>query len=73
VANRGAADRIHLVIDCLVNDWLRDWFSRALVFHSEICRDPKVTREMIERFRMMNTPTSLQLAAELEQELSGAS
>ena len=24
VANRGAADRIHLVIDCVVNDWLRE-------------------------------------------------
>jgi ribosomal protein S18 acetylase RimI-like enzyme len=24
VANRGAADRIHLVVDCVVNDWLRD-------------------------------------------------
>ena len=24
VANRGTTDRIHLVIDCVVNDWLRD-------------------------------------------------
>jgi GNAT superfamily N-acetyltransferase len=24
VANRGPTDRIHLVIDCVVNDWLRD-------------------------------------------------
>ena len=24
VANRGAADRVHLVIDCTVNDWLHD-------------------------------------------------
>jgi ribosomal protein S18 acetylase RimI-like enzyme len=24
VANRGTEDRIHLVIDCVVNDWLRD-------------------------------------------------
>lgn len=24
VANRGTADRIHLVIDCVVNDWLRE-------------------------------------------------
>ncbi len=24
VANHGTADRIHLVIDCVVNDWLRD-------------------------------------------------
>jgi hypothetical protein len=26
VANRGATDRVHLVIDCTVNDWLRRWF-----------------------------------------------
>lgn len=24
VANRGSTDRIHLVIDCVVNDWLRE-------------------------------------------------
>lgn len=24
VANNGSADRIHLVVDCVVNDWLRD-------------------------------------------------
>jgi hypothetical protein len=24
VANRGATDRVHLVIDCVVNDWLRE-------------------------------------------------
>ncbi len=24
VANRGTADRIHLVVDCVVNDWLRE-------------------------------------------------
>jgi hypothetical protein len=23
VANRGATDRVHLVIDCAVDDWLR--------------------------------------------------
>jgi aspartyl/asparaginyl beta-hydroxylase (cupin superfamily) len=24
VANRGTSDRIHLVVDCVVNDWLRE-------------------------------------------------
>jgi hypothetical protein len=28
VANHGATDRVHLVIDCEVNDWLRGWFER---------------------------------------------
>lgn len=29
VANLGTTDRIHLVVDCVVNDWLRDQFSAA--------------------------------------------
>jgi hypothetical protein len=24
IANRGQSDRIHLVVDCVVNDWLRE-------------------------------------------------
>jgi ribosomal protein S18 acetylase RimI-like enzyme len=34
VANRGAADRIHLVIDCVVNDWLRDLLLAAAASNS---------------------------------------
>ncbi|HLX60062.1 MAG TPA: aspartyl/asparaginyl beta-hydroxylase domain-containing protein, partial [Planctomycetota bacterium] len=30
VANRGATDRIHLVIDTMVNDWMRNLFAQAL-------------------------------------------
>ena len=29
VANRGTADRIHLVIDCVLNEWLRDLLRSA--------------------------------------------
>lgn len=29
IINRGNADRIHLVMDCEVNDWLRDLFNAA--------------------------------------------
>lgn len=28
VANRGRTDRVHLVIDATLNDWLRDWLLR---------------------------------------------
>jgi len=28
-ANRGSADRVHLVVDCVVNDWLRDMLLAA--------------------------------------------
>jgi hypothetical protein len=30
VSNRGTADRVHLVIDAEVNDWLRDVFARGI-------------------------------------------
>jgi hypothetical protein len=73
VANCGDADRIHLVVDCRVDDWLRELFARATIFHSVIRRDPQMIREMIARFRQMNTSTSLRMAEELERELSGAS
>jgi hypothetical protein len=29
VANRGAEDRVHLVIDAVVNDWVTALFERA--------------------------------------------
>ena len=29
VANRGATDRVHLVIDCIANDWLKDRLAAA--------------------------------------------
>ncbi len=73
VANRGNADRIHLVVDCQTDDWLREVFARATLFHSKIRRDPKELMEMIGRLREMNTPTSLRMAEELERERAGAS
>ena len=72
VANRGETDRIHLVVDCAVNDWVREWFSTAELFHSEIRRDPRETRQMIDLLRSMNTPASLAIVAQLEEELADA-
>ena len=31
VANRGTTDRIHLVIDCVMNPWLDAFFAEAMV------------------------------------------
>lgn len=31
VVNQGATDRVHLVIDCVVNDWVRELFAAAAV------------------------------------------
>ena len=70
VANRGECDRIHLVVDCSVDDWLRERFAQAEIFYSEIRRDPGELRQMIELLRAMNTPTAQAIIAELEEELS---
>ena len=72
VANRGACDRIHLVVDCGVDDWLRERFAAAAIFHSEIRRDPREARQMIGMLRAMDTPAARAIIAQLEEELSGA-
>lgn len=72
VANHGASDRIHLVVDCGVDDWLRAQFAAAEISYSIIRRDPKEARQMIEHLRAMNTPTADAIVAQLEEELSGA-
>ncbi|MEO8507629.1 MAG: aspartyl/asparaginyl beta-hydroxylase domain-containing protein [Betaproteobacteria bacterium] len=72
VANRGDADRIHLVVDCVVDDGLRERFARAECAYSTVRRDPQQTRQMIDLLRAMNTPTSLALIARLEAESSDA-
>jgi hypothetical protein len=38
VANRGTSDRIHLVIDCVVNDWLREVLTRESAGATEAAR-----------------------------------
>ena len=70
VTNRGTTDRIHLVVDCQVDDWLRAQFDRAEIFYSVIRRDPRELRAMIERLRVMNLPASPELIAQLEAELA---
>lgn len=69
VANHGDAERIHLVVDCGVNNWLRDRFAAAKISYSVIRRDPGELRQMIEHLREMNTPTSFAIIAQLEEEV----
>jgi len=70
VANRGATDRIHLVVDCVVDDWLRAQFARAEISYSAQRRDPKELRQMIARLREMNLPAAPAIIAQLEEELA---
>jgi aspartyl/asparaginyl beta-hydroxylase (cupin superfamily) len=75
VQNNGLTDRVHLVIDCQVNDWLREELTRlaALQKHIEAeeapIQDKGAKQNMIDELRRMNTPVALELAAKLENEL----
>jgi hypothetical protein len=69
VANRGNADRVHLVVDCGVDDWLRDRFAEAERSYTNGRRDPREARQMIARLRELNTATARAIIAQLESEL----
>ena len=57
VQNRGMTDRVHLVIDCQLNDWLRDLISQGEAsageessyeaFHRQVLQEPALQEELI--------------------------
>lgn len=74
VRNASPVDRVHLVIDATVDDWLRELMADpACGPRSEADPmdqfDEAVKREMAARFRAMGTPTALRLAEDLERRL----
>ena len=75
LANRGSSDRIHLVIDGLVNDWVSQLFERSdlpVKKESEIAEGPdeKTTREIILNLRSQHNETANRLADEMEAALN---
>lgn len=78
IANRGKTDRIHLVIDGLVNDWVNELFNSSRVLlrkegdEKEPIEDENTLREMIYHLRSMNTPAGEKLANEMEARLHAA-
>jgi hypothetical protein len=75
INNFSDIDRIHLVIDAKVNDWIKELFAGDdILVKKEVAEpDPHDTatkKGMIEQFRAMNTPTGHRLADELEKQLS---
>lgn len=74
ISNNSPVNRIHLVIDAIVNDWVIDLFnSPAITVRKEIADnsgqyDDRTKAEMIRHFREMNTETSNRMADELEKE-----
>ncbi|GGG79192.1 aspartyl/asparaginyl beta-hydroxylase [Parapedobacter pyrenivorans] len=69
VHNKGTTDRIHLVIDCQVNDWLRGLFDRADKQTKTEDVDVALQKQVIAALRLQDTPTATQLADRLENEL----
>lgn len=68
VANKGETDRIHLVIDCKVNDWIKEVFNKGEISEKAYTENQAHTKHVIEELRLQNTLISNQLADKLERE-----
>jgi len=73
VHNAGATDRIHLVIDCIANDWLKQLLGAPGLYRKEAASvwpdrhfSPEEQERIIAELRRLNTPAALQQAAALE-------
>jgi hypothetical protein len=69
VSNNSSSDRIHLVIDCRVNDWLAQLItsSENIAFKKEVVDDNLLN--MIKHLRWQNTVQSNTMADELEEKV----
>jgi Aspartyl/Asparaginyl beta-hydroxylase len=74
VRNEGAADRIHLVVDVLVNDWIKELFARPGLYKKEIAGLPTPRHtaaeleQIIRELERNGTPAAVQLAASMRQQ-----
>ncbi|MEI2739136.1 MAG: aspartyl/asparaginyl beta-hydroxylase domain-containing protein [Chitinophagaceae bacterium] len=75
VSNLGTTDRVHLVIDCKVNDWIKKIFSENALVRKEISDEelkprysPEEKLRIIQQLRLMNTDTGNELADKMETE-----
>jgi len=67
VSNNSDSDRIHLVVDCKVNDWITNliYTSPQVSFKKEAVDDNLLN--LIKHLRLQNTETSNKLADELDE------
>jgi len=77
LANKGSEDRIHLVVDCIVNDWLQGVFNECIAKTELKERDitlqqRNTTLQIISELRRRADSTSVKLADELERQLNEA-
>jgi len=73
--NLGDSDRVHLVFDCIVNDWLKDVFHDpankiSILSEAELWMRTKDEKMLIiQSLRMQNNETSLRIADEMDAKL----
>jgi mannose-6-phosphate isomerase-like protein (cupin superfamily) len=67
VSNNGSTDRIHLVIDCKVNDWLKQLFEQGEKIYAKENAAREEMLKVIAELRSQQTETGDKLAMELEQ------
>ncbi|MCJ8211346.1 aspartyl/asparaginyl beta-hydroxylase domain-containing protein [Mucilaginibacter sp. RS28] len=65
--NAGDTDRIHLVVDCVVNDWLKDLFERAEKSYYTYPTDTNMILRMIEELKANPSPAAQGIIDELEE------
>jgi mannose-6-phosphate isomerase-like protein (cupin superfamily) len=75
VHNLGSTDRIHLVVDCLVNDWLMAQLDTPGIVkkniqlgHPSQQHTPEERQQIIAQLKSMGTPMADELAARMEAE-----
>jgi azurin len=73
VSNAGTTDRIHLVVDCAVNDWVKAMAARTDIIKKEIDfveeekqYSPEEKAQIIAHLKMMGTDAGNVLAAQME-------
>jgi quercetin dioxygenase-like cupin family protein len=72
VANEGTTDRIHLVIDCKVNEWLQQLVhsERTIKKVKRLQQDPAMIQQMIDALKQQDTPAAKALIETLTAQLS---
>lgn len=70
VTNNGTTDRIHLIVDCKVNEWLTEIITGGDKKTIFLKKDPDVVQQTIKSLRMANSTYSNELAERMEKELT---
>jgi mannose-6-phosphate isomerase-like protein (cupin superfamily) len=71
--NKSNKDRIHLVVDAEVNDWVKNLFSQPGIYKKEMedtGYDSSTKKQIIAQLRELKTETGNRLADEMEATLS---